>query len=162
MNKYGIVGYQAPEFNVPLWIDGDGIEIDPIKLKDFDGKFKVLYCFQAWCPGCHSQGLPSLQKMEGALKDNNKIEFLAIQTVFEGLHANTFERVKEIQKRYNLKIPFGHDIGDENTRNTSSIMFNYRTGGTPWFIFIGQEGTVIFNDFHLDTQKAIEYLKEVK
>ncbi len=163
LNKYGIEGYQAPELNVPIWIDGNGNEMkDPVKLADHEGKFRVIYCFQAWCPGCHSIGLPSLQKMVEALKGNDKVEFLAIQTVFEGAKANTFERVKEIQKQYDLKIPFGHDVGDENTRNISSTMYNYRTGGTPWFILIDQEGSVVFNDFHLNADKAIEYLKGIK
>jgi len=40
-------------------------------------------------------------------------------------------------------------------------MRDYRSGGTPWFIFIDQEGTVVFNDYHLDVDKAIEYLKEM-
>ncbi len=120
-----------------------------------------MYCFQAWCPGCHSQGLPALQKMTKALKDNENIAFIAVQTVFEGSHANTFERVKEIQKEYDFKIPFGHDVGDEITRNISSTMVNYRTGGTPWFIFINAEETVVFNDFHLNTEKSIEFLKGI-
>ena len=83
---------------------------------------------------------------------------MAIQTVFEGHHANTFERIKKIQKEYDLNIPLGHDVGDKKTRNVSSIMYNYRTGGTPWFILIDQEGSVIFNDFHLNIEKAITYL----
>ena len=100
--------------------------------------------------------------MVEALKDNDQVEFLAIQTVFEGKRANTLKRVKEIQKEYDLKIPFGHDIGNENTRNISSTMFNYRTGGTPWFILIDQQGTVIFNDYHLNTENTIEYLKTIQ
>ena len=161
-NKYGIEGHQAPELNIPIWIDSKGEKSDPVTLKNYDGKFKVIYCFQAWCPGCHSRGLPALQKMVTALENNDQVEFLAIQTVFEGAQANTFKEVKEIQKKYDLKIPFGHDVGDETTRNISSTMHNYRTGGTPWFILINQEGTVIFNDFHLNVEKAIEYLKAIK
>jgi len=161
LSKYGIEGYQAPELKVPLWINGDGEKTTPIKLEEAAGKFKVIYCFQAWCPGCHSRGLPALQKMVEALKDKDDVAFFAIQTVFEGKHANTFERMAEIQKEYDLAIPFGHDEGDEHTQNISSTMFNYRTGGTPWFIFIDQEGTVVFNDFHLNTDKAIEYLKDL-
>ncbi len=161
INKYGIEGYSAPELEVPIWIDAEGNKTTPVKLKDFEGKFKVIYCFQAWCPGCHSQGLPSLKKMAEALDGNDNVEFLAIQTVFEGAHANTFERVTEIQKEYDLKIAFGHDVGDVSTGNISSTMRNYRTGGTPWFIFIDQKGTVLFNDFHINTKKAIEFLKEV-
>ncbi len=100
--------------------------------------------------------------MTEALKENDNVVFMAIQTIFEGNHANTFERVKEIQKQYELEIPFGHDVGDETTRNISSTMYNYRTGGTPWFIFIDQAGRVVFNDYHLNTEKAIEFLKEIK
>jgi len=58
----------------------------------------VIYGFQSWCPGCHSQGLPSLQKMVDALKDNKSVEFYAVQTVFEGEHANTKEKMLEVQK----------------------------------------------------------------
>jgi hypothetical protein len=99
--------------------------------------------------------------MVDALKENDKVAFLAIQTVFEGKEANTFDRVKEIQQQYELAIPFGHDVGGPATRNISSVMYNYRTGGTPWFIFIDQNGTVVFNDYHLDEDKAIEFLLKV-
>ena len=162
LNKYGIESYKAPELNVPIWIDGDGNEIkDPISLSDYEGKYKVIYCFQAWCPGCHSRGFPALKEMVEALKGNAKVEFFAVQTVFEGAEANTIDKVKEIQKEYDLKIPFGHDVGDKSSRNISTIMNSYRTGGTPWFILINQEGTVVFNDFHLNVKNAIDYLKEI-
>jgi len=156
--RYGIEGQIAPELQVSQWIDGDGKEVKDVKLADYEGKFKVIYCFQAWCPGCHSSGLPSLQKMVEALKDSDKVAFMAIQTVFEGAHANTFARMTKIQDDYGLKIPFGHDPGDESTRNISSTMHNYRTGGTPWFIFLDDKNQVIFNDFRLNTENAIEYL----
>ena len=83
MNKYGIEGHQAPELNIPIWIDSKGEKSDPVTLKNYDGKFKVIYCFQAWCPGCHSRGLPALQKMVTALENNDQVEFLAIQTALK-------------------------------------------------------------------------------
>ncbi len=160
--KYGIEGLQAPELRVDKWVNGQGKEqSEAVLLKDMEGKFKVIYCFQAWCPGCHSRGLPALQKMVKELKENDKIKFLAIQTVFEGKHANTFERMIEIQKEYELEIPFGHDEGDTSSNNRSKTMFDYRTGGTPWFILIDENNRVIFNDFHLNVDKAIEYLKSL-
>ncbi len=162
LTDYGIVGQKAPEFGVPTWVDKDGNDIDPIKLADLEGKFKVLYCFQSWCPGCHSRGLPALKKMVEALEDNDQVEFLAIQTVFEGKDVNTKEKMLETQAEYGIPIPFAQDEGDETTRNVSSIMYNYRTGGTPWFIFIDQDDNVVFNEFHLDADKAIEYLKSVE
>jgi peroxiredoxin len=158
---YGIEGQQAPELSVAKWIDASGEPSESFQLSDYDGKFKVLYCFQAWCPGCHSIGLPSLQKMTAALKDSDKVVFAAIQTVFEGKHANTYDRMVEIQKEYDLEIPFGHDLGAETERGISSTMQKYRTGGTPWFILIDESGKVVFNDFHLNTEKTIEYLKQL-
>ena len=141
--KYGIDGFKAHEFGVDQWVDANGDSINPIKLSDYDGKFKVVYCFQSWCPGCHSRGFPALQEMAQALKNNKNVAFIAIQTVFEGHHENTFDKIIEIQEKYGLKIPFGHDPGDINSQNRSKIMQHYRTGGTPWFIFIDQNNKII-------------------
>lgn len=95
------------------------------------------------------------------LEGNDKIAFLAVQTVFEGFHANTYDKMVETQKKYDLKIPFGHDAGDDG-KSRSNIMTNYRTGGTPWFIFIDQNNNVVFADFHLNVDAAIEFLKSIK
>lgn len=151
----------APEFDVKQWIDGEGKSIDPIKLSDFKGKFKIVYCFQNWCPGCHSKGLPDLKKMVEALEGHDNIIFIAVQTVFEGFEENTFEKLRETQTKYNLKIPFGHDAGDDG-KSASNIMKNYRTGGTPWFLFIDTRDNVVFSDFHLNSDAAIEFLKTLK
>ena len=149
---------RAPEFIVNQWIDSKGNKTNPIKLSDFKGKFKVLYCFQNWCPGCHSKGLPDLKKMVDALDWNKNVVFLAIQTVFEGHDANTYDKIGETQKRYALNIPFGHDAGDDD-KSKSNIMTNYKTGGTPWYIIIDKHDNVVFSDFHLNPVAAIEFLK---
>jgi len=149
---------RAKEFEVNQWIDSNGNITEPIKLSDYKGTFKIIYCFQSWCPGCHSKGLPDLKKMVDALDGNQKISFLAIQTVFEGYHENTYEKMVETQKQYELKIPFGHDAGDDE-KSRSNIMKNYQTGGTPWFLFIDKHDNVVFSDFHLNADAAIEFLK---
>lgn len=152
--------FKAPEFDVKDWIDAEGNKTDPIKLADFNGKFKVIYCFQSWCPGCHSKGLPDLKKMVEALEDNEEVEFLAVQTVFEGHHKNTYEKMVETQKQYELRIPFGHDAGNDG-KSRSNIMANYQTGGTPWFILIDKHNNVVFADFHINAEAAIKFLKEI-
>lgn len=153
--------FKAPEFDVKDWIDANGNKTEPVKLSDFDGKFKVVYCFQSWCPGCHSAGLPNLQKMVKTLEANNKVIFLAVQTVFEGYQENTYDKMVETQKKYDLKIPFGHDAGDDE-KSRSNIMTNYKTGGTPWFILIDQNNNVVYADFHLNVDAAIDVLRSVK
>ncbi len=159
---YGIEGLNAPAFLVDQWVDTDGNKTEPIELSDFDGKFKVIYCFQSWCSGCHSRGLPALQKITEALGENDSVIFLAVQTVFEGYDSNTYEKMVETQKQYDLKIPFGHDPGDTSSHNRSKMMYHYRTGGTPWFILIDQKNKVVFNDFHLNVENAIAFLKKMK
>ena len=155
-----IAGLGAPEFEVTQWIDSDGNKTIPIKLSNLKGKFKVVYCFQSWCPGCHSKGLPDLKKMVDALDSNKEIVFLAVQTVFEGHQENTFEKIVETQKQYDLKIPFGHDAGNDG-KSRSNIMTNYKTKGTPWFLFIDTHDNIVFSDFHLNPDVAIEFLKTI-
>ena len=56
VSPYGIVGQKAPKLEVKQWIDKEGNVTEPIHLSDYEGKFIVIYNFQAWCPGCHSKG----------------------------------------------------------------------------------------------------------
>lgn len=151
--------FKAPELEVIQWIDADGKPTDPIRLSDYKYKFKVVYCFQSWCPGCHSNGFPALKEMVNALIGNDKVVFLAIQTVFEGHDENTYDKLATTQEQYGLKIPFGHDAGDRDTNNISKVMMNFGTGGTPWFILIDQQDTVVFADFNLHVENTINYLK---
>jgi thiol-disulfide isomerase/thioredoxin len=145
--NYGILGGQAPSWGVETWFnladDRQRLDID-----DFKGKVLYLYCFQSWCPGCHSSGFPTLQAMMRENGDDQNVAYVAIQTVFEGFDQNTLEKAQEVARKYALDIPFGHDPGPDGSR--SVIMQRYRTGGTPWIILIGSDGLVRFNDFHAD------------
>lgn len=151
---------QAKKFNVDQWIDSNGNVINSLNLDDFKDKFKVIFCFQSWCPGCHSSGFPSLVKMVEALKDKTDVIFLAIQTVFEGFNENPYEKILELQKKYKLKIPFGHDAGTKENPG-SNFMKNYQTGGTPWFVFIDKNDHIVFGNFQLNVDAAIDFLKTV-
>jgi len=154
---YEPIARKAPELRVGQWVDENGNKLEhPLKLSDFSGRFKIIYCFQHWCPGCHTLGFPSLKKLVDEFKENDNLAFLAVQTVFEGNHENTYAKILETQKKYDLKIPFGHDPG----QGTSTIMTDYRTGGTPWFIFIDKEDNIVYTDFHINVDGVIKYLKE--
>lgn len=149
----GIINKKAPELRVAHWIDANGTLRTPLKLSDLGGGYKVLYCFQHWCPGCHSRGFPTLKRLVEALSEKG-FGFTAIQTVFEGEDSNTPDKLREEQKRYGLKLPFGHDVS-ENSDRYPSVMEDYRTGGTPWFIVIDPANHVIFNDFRLDADRFL-------
>ena len=144
----------APELRVEQWIDDVGEPMAPLTLDSLGTGLKVIYCFQHWCPGCHSAGFPTLQQLVSALEPHG-VGFAVVQTVFEGFETNTFERLRETQKQYDLKIPFGHDA---NEGQLSTVMQDYQTQGTPWFVLINSEREVVFSDFHLDGERLIDHL----
>ena len=154
----GIEGRTAPDWDVTQWINLNP-ESNKIDVGDFDGKVVYLYCFQSWCPGCHSSGFPTLKAVQQAFKDDEGVAFVAVQTTFEGFAHNTFEQAKEVAKKYGLDIPIGHS-GTPEKRST--IMTRYRTGGTPWTILIDPDGVVRYNDFHIRPQQAIDLVNRLK
>lgn len=44
--ELGILGQLAPEIKADTWVDENGKETEPIKLKDYRGKIVYLYFFQ--------------------------------------------------------------------------------------------------------------------
>ena len=155
----GIEGQPAPEIDIDYWIDADG-EPGHFSVQESRGKWVFLKCFQDWCPGCHSSGFPTLQAFAKEFNDHPKVAIAAIQTVFEGFTSNTVEDVRKLQLRYELPIVMGHDPGDAETHARPVTMQGYRTGGTPWLILINPEGNVVYNHFHVDRDKLIEYMKQ--
>jgi len=155
--SYGIEGVEAPEIALDYWIDADG-ESSSFSVKKARGQWVFLKCFQNWCPGCHSSGFPTLKAFADEFHDHPKVAIAAIQTVFEGHNSNTLEDVRKLQLRYELPITMGHDPGNPDTGEPPVTMRGYRTGGTPWLILINPTGQVVFNDFHVDQQKLIDYV----
>lgn len=147
---------RAPELRVESWIDGAGQDRGPLTLDELGDGLKIIYCFQHWCAGCHSMGFPTLQSLVAALQPQG-VGFAVVQTVFEGFEENGFDRLRETQQRYELALPFGHDsvAGQQPT-----IMQDYRTGGTPWYLLIDANSEVIFSDFHINGEKLIEHLQQ--
>ncbi len=148
----------APPLQVDYWIDRDGSPAS-FDLAAEKGKWVMLKCFQDWCPGCHSSGFPTLQAFSEAFADHPKVAIAGIQTVFEGFSTNTVEDVRKNQLRYELPIVMGHDPGDPDGDHRPATMRDYRTGGTPWIIMINPEGQVVYNYFHINTEKLIAYIR---
>jgi len=155
----GIVGQKAPEINVDKWVhlpDGQKTPTNE-NLKD---KVVYIYCYQSWCPGCHSSGFPTLSKVSEEFKESEDVKFLVIQTVFEGFSVNTPEKWKDIANKYKLtNLPFAHS-GTSDKR--SAIMADYKTRGTPWTIIIGKDGKVKYNAFHIKSDDAIALINVLK
>lgn len=156
--QQGILGKQAPQWDVIQWFQlPAGTNV--IEVGDFKGKVLYLYCFQSWCPGCHSSGFPTLKTLAGRYGEDEKVAFVAIQTVFEGYQTNTPKGGFECVKRYDLDIPFGHSGGPGQA---STVMRRYRTGGTPWTVIIDAKGTVRYNGFHINPEQGGQWINALK
>lgn len=153
----GILGLPAPEWGVAQWVNLPP-GTNTLDIGDYKGRTLYLYGFQSWCPGCHAHGFPTLQKIIEHFGNDPKIGIVAIQTTFEGFGTNTFDRAKEVARRYGLKIPVGQS---GSTGEPSSFMRSYRTGGTPWIIIIGPDGVVRYNDFHIKVSEAIRLMESL-
>ncbi|MCH7871991.1 MAG: TlpA family protein disulfide reductase [Planctomycetes bacterium] len=153
--KPGIVNQAAPSWGVTEWINLPEKKTT-LDMADFEGKVVYLFCFQSWCPGCHSRGFPTLKKVMSRFADNDDVAFVAIQTVFEGFASNTFDHAKQVARKYELKIPVGQS-GKRGKR--SHVMVRYRTGGTPWVIIIDRDGMVRYNDFHIGVDRADKLIR---
>lgn len=156
--RYGILGQRAPELDVGYWIDKDGVPTG-FSLKQARGRWVYLKCFQNWCPGCHAYGFPALKRVADSFYRDDRVAVVAVQTVFEGFSVNTRESVRELQLRYELPITMGHDPGNPNGDHRPATMRRFRTGGTPWVIIIDPSGQVVFNNFHIDADKFVSYLR---
>ena len=95
------------------------------------------------------------------MKGNDRIVFLAVQTVFEGYHTNTRDKLRHNQIKYGLNIPMAHAPGDPDTRAIPDIMKHYRSGGTPWTVIIDASGQVVYNAYHIKVNQAVALLSRL-
>lgn len=154
----GIINRKAPAWEVTQWYQLPAGK-KSLDIADFKGRVVYLFCFQAWCPGCHSHGLPTLKKVMQHFKNDPDVAFVAVQTTFEGFSSNGFKQAKEVAKNYKLDIP----VGQSGSRgNYSKLMRNYNTGGTPWTIIIDRDGVVRFNHYSITTEDAIWIIERLK
>lgn len=158
----GIMDEAAPALGVTQWINPSGQPLADYDLDKMPGAYKLIFCFQDACPGCHLTGFPALAQLVQAFQGSPFISFAAVQTVFEDFESNTYERMAAAQAKYALPIPFGHDAGEGREGAGSVLMARYRNGGTPWFILIDPAGVVIYNHFRVDTEKLIASLKRAQ
>jgi len=152
-----LIGKPAPTWGVGKWFNlPEGKS--SLDVSDFKGKVVYLYCFQSWCPGCHKHGFPTLLALQERFKGNPDVVFLTVQTTFEGFSTNSAAAAERTGEKYKLTIPVGQS-GSEAER--SVLMRNYRTGGTPWTIVIGKDGTVRYSDFHLTVEQGARLLEKL-
>lgn len=144
---YALVGRSARPVDFARWTEGDR---PPISILESRGKVLVLYAFQGWCPGCHRRGFPVTRALEQTYALRPDVEFIYVQSPFEGHFVNDFERAERERFNWNIRRPVAQDSVDKDGR--PSLMRAYRSAGTPWHVIIDKGGVIRFNDFTRDTQ----------
>jgi len=158
---YPMLGQQAPKWDVGPWhqLPTGKTSLD---ISDFKGKVLYLYCFQSWCPGCHSRGFPALQEVAKKYADDDDVRFVVFQTVFEDRAdkpVNTFENLIKIASKFELTMPFAQSGSREDK---SKLMQAYKTRGTPWTMIIDRQGVIRYGFFHIAAKDAVELIEELK
>lgn len=161
----GIEGKEAPPLFADNWInlpeneDGKLAPGTPgIDLRKYRGNVVVLKFFQFWCPACQKRSFPKLKKLVEHYRGESRIQFIAVQTVFEGLTENTASKLEPTAEKFELDIPFGHSVKLRGIPNVNTM---YRTGGTPWWVVVNKDGIIEFNGHFIDYDKAVENLDEL-
>ena len=119
----GIVGQEAPSLWASRWFNTSA-RANELELSRYRGRVIYILFFQAWCPGCHSYGFPTLREVRVHYSDSEDVEFIAIQTVFEGSQTNDEAAARQTVEAFGLDIPVGHDPGPDGQR--SETMRRYR------------------------------------
>lgn len=88
----GVLGEAAAPGCDPV-VDASGQALEHFDLDRMPGRFKLIFCFQDACPGCHATGFPALARVVDAFRGSDFVGFAAVQTVFEDFGSNTWERM---------------------------------------------------------------------
>jgi thiol-disulfide isomerase/thioredoxin len=155
--KRGITGRTAPAI-AGQWLNLQPGESppDPTNAK---GKVVYLFFFQSWCPGCHSRGFPTLRDVMKRFEGDARVQFAAVQTVFEGFGANDATAAVGALVEHSVDVPVAHDPGPGGRGSTT--MRRYRSGGTPWTVIIGPDGVVRFDGFRISSSKATRLIERL-
>ena len=149
----GILGQKAPSWSVDNWFNlEEGAET--VDVSDFRGKVVYLFFFQHRCPACHKHGFPTLKAVSERFSDTDDVVFVAIQTTWHGVSADTADKALPTVQKYGLDIPVGH-AGAAVKGDSLGIMDAYRTPGTPWTVIIDRNGVVQFDFWGIDVADAI-------
>ncbi len=148
----GIRGQTAPAWTVDNWFNLKA-GVEKIDISDFRGKVVYLFFFQHRCPACHKHGFPTLKAVSERFSDADDVVFVAIQTTWHGVTADTADKALPTVQKYGLDIPVGH-AGAAVKGGSLGIMDAYRTPGTPWTVIIDREGVVQFDFWGIDVADA--------
>lgn len=139
----------APELAISEWFNTS----TPLTLKDLRGRPVLLHSFQLLCPGCVSQSIPQVQKIERVFADTD-LQIIGIHTVFEHHAAMSPVTLKAFLHEYRIRRPVGVDLPDTHS-DTPITMQRFGLRGTPSSVLIGRDGTIKHHIFGVEDDIAV-------
>ena len=139
----------APELAVSEWLNTPAA----ITLEGLRGKPVFLHSFQLLCPGCVSDALPQVKRIEQIFGKSDLV-IIGIHTVFEHHAAMTPTTLRAFLHEYRITSPIGIDLADE-TSDIPVTMRRFGMRGTPSSVLIGRDGTILHHAFGVEDDLAL-------
>ncbi|WP_312408057.1 TlpA disulfide reductase family protein [Rhizobium sp.] len=144
-----MTGIETPELAVSEWFNTP----DPITLAALRGRPVFLHAFQALCPGCVSEAIPQLHRLEQVFGKTD-LAIVGIHTVFEHHAAMSPVTLKAFLHEYRITSPVGVDMADTHS-DIPITMQRFALRGTPSSVLIGRDGNIINQTFGVEVDLVL-------
>lgn len=135
------VGAQLPDWSLEKIFE----EESPQK-EAFIGKPLLILFFSLGCPGCLGRAIPYANRIVHEMGD--QMQVLGIHTNFESLNIPR-EKFAKAREDFAIRFPFFKD------KNYDTTFLNYGAGGTPHWILVDKNNTVVYSIFGSDPNNAL-------
>jgi len=139
----------APEIAASTWFNTP----HPLTLAGLRGRPVFLHAFQLLCPGCVSDAIPQVRRIEQVFAGSD-LQVIGIHTVFEHHTAMMPVTLQAFLHEYRLKSPVAVDLAEDDS-DIPVTMRRFGLRGTPSSILIGRDGRVLHHAFGVEDDIAV-------
>lgn len=134
----------VPELAVSAWFNTP----KPLTLAGLRGRPVFLHSFQLLCPGCVSEAIPQIRRIERVF-GHTDLQIIGLHTVFVHHAAMTPVPLEAFLHEYRITTPIAVDMAD-GTSDIPVTMRRFAMRGTPSSILIGRDGTLLHHAFGVE------------
>jgi len=139
----------APELAVSQWFNTP----KPLTLSELRGRPVFLHAFQLLCPGCVSEAIPQVKRIERVF-GRTDLQIVGLHTVFEHHAAMSPVTLEAFIHEYQLVSPIAVDLPDDRS-TTPVTMQRFGLRGTPSSVLIGRDGAILSRVFGVEDDLAL-------
>lgn len=127
----------APDWHISQWLNSE----QPLTLEALRGRVIVAGAFQMLCPGCVSELVPQLRKVQALFK-GAELTVLGLHTVFEHHEAMSPISLKAFLHENRVTFPVAIDQPQMPGNPIPVTMQRYCMQGTPTMLLIDRQGNL--------------------